>query len=232
MYKHILEALDHTCLKPDATHQDIDKLCRDAVIEGAHSICVAPYYTHFARGLLDLYADMYCQPTPKLCVVVGFPHGNTIPTVKGYEAKKAVQFGADEIDMVINIGMLKERCEAILLDEIEQVCDAAPKRIVKVIVETGVLSEEDKVYACHIINKTRAQFIKTSTGYNGGGATVEDIELFKKHLIPFKSIKASGGISTVEDAEKFLDAGANRIGASKVLADIQRKKSENISKNS
>lgn len=194
-------------------------------------LCVAPYYVSFARGMLDLYAEMHHKRTPKLCVVVGFPHGNTIPAVKGYEAQKVVQFGADEIDMVINVAMLKERRDVILLDEIEQVKEAAGKRPVKVIIETSLLSEEDKIYACDIINRSKADYIKTSTGFHGGGATIEDIELFKKHLVPTKLIKASGGISTVEDAEKFLAAGANRIGGSGVLDDIRRKNPKNSTQN-
>ena len=215
----IMRHVDLTNLNPTATHDDMVALIKDACAYKAYSICVPLYYTLFARDAIPLIAqDGYA---PKLCTVIGFPHGNTMPQVKMFEAAQAVQYGADEVDMVINIGAVKERNTEFLLSEINNVAEACKGRVLKVIIETSLLTEEEKIYAAQIVERSAADFIKTSTGYGGGGATLHDIELLKKH-VGTKKIKASGGISNLKFAEDIINAGANRLGSSSIIKTYEK----------
>jgi len=203
--------IDHTLLKPDATSNDIRRLCREATKYNLWSVCVNPYYIPLAARIL--------QDTPvKVCSVVGFPLGANTTEVKASEAKKAISDGANEIDMVINIGALKSGDEELVKQDIKSVVKqgilAQRKTIVKVIIETGLLIDKEKVMACQITKESGANFVKTSTGINTRGATVHDVKFIRNIVGPEFGIKASGGIRTYEDAVKLIEAGANRIGTS------------------
>lgn len=204
--KEILEKVDYTLLKQMATWEDIKALCDDAINLHTASICIPPCYVKKAKE--------YVKEQMKVCTVVGFPNGYNTKEVKVQETANAIENGADEIDMVINIGALKEGNYDYLLNEINEVKKACNGKILKVIVETCMLLEEEKIKMCEIISKSNADYIKTSTGFSTAGAQLVDIELFKKNLTGNKKIKASGGIRTFEDAEKMIKAGANRIGTS------------------
>jgi len=202
--------IDHTLLKPEATAADIEKLCDEAKRFGFYSVCVNPTYVKQCHALL--------RGTPvRVCCVVGFPLGAQSPEIKALEARKAIRDGASEIDMVINIGALKSREEALVLRDIRAVVDACKdgRALSKVIFETALLTDEEKVRACELSMKAGADYVKTSTGFASGGATAEDIALMAKAVAPRKlGVKASGGIRTYDDAVKMIAAGATRIGAS------------------
>lgn len=200
--------IDHTLLKPDATPQDIRCLCMEAAKHNFAAVCVSPCY-------VDLAVSLLTGTGVKVATVIGFPLGANLSIVKAFEAKQAVLHGADELDMVINIGAAKLGLWEAVLYDIQQVLAEAQGRIVKVIVETGLLTMEEKERVCHIVLESGAQFIKTSTGFAAGGAVVEDIALFKSILGEKIGIKASGGIRTVEEATAMIAAGATRIGTSK-----------------
>lgn len=200
--------IDHTLLKPDATEAQIKKLCSEAKKYHFASICVNPCYVAFCKKQLK-------NNKVKVCTVIGFPLGNTTTKTKVFETQDAIQNGADEIDMVINISWLKQKRLNECINEIKQIKKVCNKRILKVIVETCLLTESDKVNACMCVNKSGVDFIKTSTGFSVGGATIKDIKLFKKHISKNVKIKASGGIKTHQDMINMIDAGANRIGTSK-----------------
>lgn len=218
MFTNILPKTDLTNLNPAATHEDMVALIKNACTYQAYSVCVPLYYTLFVRDAIPLVAqDGYA---PKICTVIGFPHGNTMPQVKMFEAAQAVHYGADEVDMVINIGAVKERNTEFLLSEIDNVAEACKGRVLKVIIETSMLTEEEIIYACQIVARSAADFIKTSTGYGSRGATLHDIELMKQHA-GGKKIKAAGGINTAAKAKEFLDAGADRIGSSKIIKNYE-----------
>ena len=213
-YSRILSACDHTLLKQDAKWEDIRQVCDDAIKYKTASICIPPCYIRPARD--------YMRDAMRICTVIGFPNGNMTTKVKAFEAEDALNEGADEIDMVINIGMLKDGLEGYILTEIEEVRKACGEHILKVIVETCMLSDEEKIKVCGLVTEAGADYIKTSTGFGGGGANFEDVALFKKHVGENVKIKASGGISTLEDAERFLELGASRLGTSRVVKLIKQ----------
>ena len=202
----ILSKCDHTLLKPEATWEDIKKICDKGVELCTASVCIPACFVKTAKE--------YVQDKIKICTVIGFPNGYSTTNTKVFETKDALQNGADEIDMVININALKRKDYEYILNEINEIKNACQEKILKVIVETCLLTEEEKVKICEIVSKSNADFIKTSTGFSTGGAQIEDIELFKNHLSPNKKIKASGGIRTFEDANRMIEAGASRIGTS------------------
>lgn len=205
----ILSKVDHTLLAPAATQAQIGVLCDEAVRFQTASVCIPPSYVHAARE--------YVGNRMRVCTVIGFPNGYETTAVKVYEAEDAVKNGADEIDMVINIGWLKDRRYAELLSEIKAVRASCEGKVLKVIVETCLLSEEEKIRICGLVAASGADFIKTSTGFSSGGATREDIRLFAEHRTPTLKIKAAGGISTFEDAEVLLSLGADRLGTSRLV---------------
>ena len=205
----ILSACDHTLLLQGATWEQIRAICDDGIKYGTASVCIPPCYVKPAKE--------YVGDKVKICTVIGFPNGNMTTETKVFETSDAIKNGADEIDMVINIGMLKAKEYAYVLDEIKQIKEACGDRILKVIIETCLLTDEEKIKMCEIVTESGADFIKTSTGFSTGGATFEDIELFAKHVGKNVKIKAAGGISSLEDADKFLELGASRLGTSRVV---------------
>lgn len=205
----ILSYVDHTLLDRAATEADIKAICDDGVRFGTASVCIPPSYVKFASEYL-------CGKLA-VCTVVGFPNGYDSTAAKCAETAEAVAMGADEIDMVINIGWLKDGKYDQLLDEINAVKKACGGKLLKVIIETCVLTDEEKIKMCQIVSESDADFIKTSTGFAGGGATFADIELFAKHVSGDTKIKAAGGISSFEDAEKFIALGAHRLGTSRLV---------------
>jgi deoxyribose-phosphate aldolase len=203
--------IDHTLLKPEATPQDIRNLCSEAVKYKFTAVCVNPCY-------VDLAVSLLVGTGVKVATVIGFPLGANLSIVKAFEAKQAVLHGADELDMVINIGAIKLGLWEGVLYDIQQVLIEAQGRPVKIIVEAGLLTEEEKRKVCHIVLDSGAQYIKTSTGFASGGATVADIQLFKSIIGNKIGIKASGGIRTLEEANAMIAAGATRLGTSKGVA--------------
>ncbi len=212
----VARTIDHTLLKPEATPDDIRKLCEEALRYGFASVCVNPGYVELAHSILG--------GTPvKVVAVVGFPLGATMAEAKAYEACEAVSKGADEIDMVINIGALKAGQYEIVHDDIRMVVEAVRPAPVKVILETSKLTDEEKVAGCAISKAAGAAFVKTSTGFGGGGATVDDVALMRKVVGAAMGVKASGGVRTKEQALAMIAAGANRIGASASVAIVTGK---------
>ncbi|MDO4961659.1 MAG: deoxyribose-phosphate aldolase [Eubacteriales bacterium] len=205
----ILSACDHTLLKQDATWEQIMEICDDAAKYHTASVCIPPCYVKQAKA--------YAGSSVRICTVIGFPNGNMTTAAKVFETRDAIENGADEIDMVINIGMLKAGDEEYVLSEIKAVKAACKDHILKVIIETCLLTEAEKKTMCRIVTESGADFIKTSTGFGGGGATFDDIRLFAEHVGPAVRIKAAGGISSLEDAEKFMELGAERLGTSRVV---------------
>ncbi len=214
MSEKMADYIDHTLLKPEATENDIKKLCKEAVDNGFFSVCINSSYVKLAAREVQ-------GTSVKVCVVVGFPLGVTTTAVKTYEAAEAVENGADEVDMVIHVGQLKSGNEQYVYDDIAGVVRAAKGKIVKVIIETALLSDEEKKKACLISRKAGAAFVKTSTGFGPGGATVADIELMREAVGPEMGIKASGGVRSAETARKLIKVGANRIGTSSGITIIQ-----------
>ena len=214
----ILSAVDHTLLSQTATKEEILALCDDALAFGVASVCVPPSYVSLVKH--------YIANKIKICTVIGFPFGYATTAVKVYETQEAVANGADEIDMVINLGWVKDKRFHELLSEIKAVRKACEGKILKVIVETCLLTEEEKIRMCGIVSAAGADFIKTSTGFGGRGATLEDIRLFAKHKSPNLKIKAAGGISSLEDAEMMLKAGAERLGTSKIVKIVKEQHNE------
>ena len=207
--KELLSYVDHTLLKTTAMWEQIKVICDEGIKYGTASVCIPPCYVKQA-------AD-YVNGSVKICTVIGFPNGYNTAEVKAFEAERAVAEGADEIDMVINVGMLKAGDLAAVEDEIRLVKSACGDKILKVIVETCLLTEEEKIQMCGICAKGGADFIKTSTGFSTGGATLEDIKLFAKHAPSGLMIKAAGGISSIEDGETFIKLGAHRLGTSRIV---------------
>ncbi|HAD06619.1 MAG TPA: deoxyribose-phosphate aldolase [Anaerolineaceae bacterium] len=205
----IASMIDHTLLKPDATQEQIAQLCFEAKRYGFASVCVNPTW-------IELCAKLLQGSAVKVCTVIGFPLGANTPEVKAFETAQAIQLGAQEVDMVINIGALKSRDLQLVARDIRGVVKTAHEKgvLVKVIIETGLLTDEEKVIACLISKEVGADFVKTSTGFSGGGATVNDVALMRRVVGPQVGVKASGGVRTFEDAEQMIKAGANRIGAS------------------
>lgn len=204
------EYIDSTLLKSDATIEDITKLCEDAKKYHFASVCVNPYYIPLAKELVK-------DSTVEVCTVVGFPLGANTTNVKVYEAVEAIEAGADEIDMVINIGALKDREYEYVKREIEEVRNVLDGKVLKVIIETSCLTKEEIIKATEICNDTFVNFIKTSTGYGSRGASLEDIKLINEHKNEVLEVKASGGIKTREDALKFIELGVTRIGTSNAV---------------
>lgn len=205
----ILKATDHTLLAPESTWEQIKEIIDDGIKFSCASVCIPASFVKRAKE----YADNKI----KICTVIGFPTGYSTAETKVFECKNAVENGADEIDMVINIGALKDKNYDYVLEEIKAVRAACKGKILKVIIETCLLSEEEKIKMCEIVSVSGADFIKTSTGFSSGGATTEDVELFAAHITPPLKIKAAGGISSLEDAEAFLNAGASRLGTSRIV---------------
>ncbi|MGJ8729631.1 deoxyribose-phosphate aldolase [Listeria aquatica] len=208
---NIAKMIDHTALKPETTKEQIEKLTEEAKTYQFASVCVNPTWVKFASSqLADSGVD--------ICTVIGFPLGANTSSVKAFETKDAISNGATEVDMVINIGALKEGNDAFVEQDIKAVVEAADGTLVKVIIETCLLTDEEKVRACKLAVKAGADFVKTSTGFSTGGATVHDIKLMRETVGPDTGVKASGGIRTKEDVLKMIDAGATRIGASAGVA--------------
>jgi deoxyribose-phosphate aldolase len=205
----ILSTCDHTLLHQDATFEDIKALCDDAIKYHTASVCIPPCYVKEAKA--------YVGDKMKICTVIGFPNGNMTTTVKVLETFDAIDKGADEIDMVINIGRLKSKDYDYVKQEINLIKQACGDHILKVIIETCMLTDEEKIKMCEIVTEAGADFIKTSTGFSTAGATFEDVELFAKHVGKGVKIKAAGGISSIADAEKFLELGASRLGTSRIV---------------
>lgn len=212
MKEEILKKVDHTLLKQTSTWEDIKKLCDDAIKCNTASVCIPPCFVKQAKE--------YVGDKMKICTVIGFPNGYNLTKAKMYETEQAVEDGADEIDMVINVGKLKEKNYDYILNEINGIKSKCNGRILKVIIETCLLTEEEKIKMCEIVSQSDADYIKTSTGFSTGGATLEDIELFKKHMKNGKKIKAAGGIKNFDDAEEFVKAGADRLGTSRLVAEM------------
>ena len=205
----VLKHVDHTLLTQGATWEEIKQICDDAVEFQTASVCIPPSYVK--------QASEYLGDRIPVCTVIGFPNGYMTTAVKEFETKDAIANGAKEIDMVINIGWLKDQKYELLEEEIRTLKAACGDKILKVIIETCLLTEEEKIKMCEIVTKAGADYIKTSTGFSKGGATFADIELFAKHIGPNVKMKAAGGISALEDAEKFLALGAERLGTSRMI---------------
>ncbi len=207
--ERILKAVDHTLLSQSATWEQIKTICDDGMKYGVASVCIPASYVKQAAE--------YINGKIAVCTVIGFPNGYSTTAAKCFEAEDAVNNGADEIDMVINIGWLKDKKYDLLLNEIRAVKSACKGRILKVIIETCLLTDDEKVKMCEIVSNSGADFIKTSTGFSTAGATKEDIALFAKHVAPHVKIKAAGGIRSMQDAEDFLNLGASRLGTSSII---------------
>lgn len=215
----IARLVDHTLLKPSATQEEVAKLCEEAKVFCFASVCLNPSYVPLAAKLLK-------GSGVKVCTVVGFPLGSTTPVVKSIETRDAIASGADEVDMVINVGALKSGNHAQVLEDIQAVREAARGKILKVILETAYLTREEKLQACRLAKQAGADFVKTSTGFGPGGATVEDIQLMREAVGPIMGVKAAGGIRDEATARAMIQAGATRLGTSASVAIVTGKKGE------
>jgi deoxyribose-phosphate aldolase len=215
----VARMVDHTLLKPNATQDEVAKLCEEARKYCFASVCINPSYVAYSSQLLQ-------GSGVKVCTVIGFPLGSTTSTVKAVEARDAIANGADEIDMVINVGALKSGNDAVVYEDIKAVREATRGRVLKVILETALLSDEEKVRACVMSKKAGADFVKTSTGFGGGGATVEDVKLMRQTVGPLMGVKASGGIRDTKAAEAMIAAGATRLGTSASVGIVSGQASE------
>lgn len=209
----ILKRVDHTLLSQDATWEQIKVILDDGIKYNVASACIPASFVKMASE--------YVKDKLPICTVIGFPNGYSTTKTKCFEAEDAVNNGASEIDMVINIGFLKDKKYDELLSEIKSVKNACNGKLLKVIIETCLLTEEEKIKMCEIVSDSGADFIKTSTGFSKAGATFEDIKLFKKYVKPNVKIKAAGGIKSLEDAEKFIELGADRLGTSRIIKIIK-----------
>lgn len=207
--REILGKCDHTLLRPDATWEQVRQLCDEGLAYGVASVCISP--CHVAA------ASAYLGGRLPVCTVVGFPSGASGTAVKCFEAAEAIGDGADELDMVANIGWIKAGMFREVRDEIMEVKRICARHVLKVIIETCLLTEEEKVEMCRVVSESGADYIKTSTGFSAGGATFEDIKLIKENIQPHLRIKAAGGIATLADAETFLSLGADRLGTSRIV---------------
>lgn len=213
--KEILSKVDHTLLKQESTWQQIKEICDDGIKYETASICIPPSFVKQASD--------YVKGKIPICTVIGFPNGYNTTAVKYAETEDAVTNGADEIDMVINIGWVKEGLYEKVLAEINEVKKACHGKLLKVIVETCLLTTDEKIKITEIVSKSDADFIKTSTGFSTSGATFEDVEIFAKHISSGTRIKAAGGISSIADAEKFIELGADRLGTSRIVKIVKEK---------
>ena len=209
----ILKKVDHTLLAQGATWEEIKVICDDAIKYGTASVCIP---ASFVKQVAE-YFDSVSGNTPAVCTVIGFPNGYSTTATKVFETEDAIKNGADEIDMVINIGWAKAGLWDRLEDEIRGIKKACGDKILKVIIETCLLADAEKIEMCKVVTRAGADYIKTSTGFAGGGATFEDVKLFKENVGPDIKIKAAGGISSFEDAEKFIELGADRLGTSRLV---------------
>ena len=208
--KDILKKVDHTLLSPVATKKDIETLCLDSLKFNTASVCIPSCYIEYARSILNNKG--------KICTVIGFPLGYGLEEDKLAECEHALNKGVDEIDMVINICNVKNKLFNVVEDEIRNIKNLCNNNILKVIIETCYLTEEEKIRMCHVVSNAGADYIKTSTGFGSGGATIADIVLMKKYVSENVKIKAAGGISSLKDAEDFILSGADRLGTSKIVA--------------
>ena len=211
--REILKRLDHTLLKPDATWEQIQTLCDEGIENQTASVCIPPSFVRRAKE--------YVGDKLKICTVIGFPNGYMTTAAKVAETADAVANGADEIDMVINIGCVKEGRYARVLQEIKEIKEACQGRVLKVIIETCLLTRDEKIQMCRVVTEAGADYIKTSTGFSTGGATFDDVAILREHVGPEVKVKAAGGISTAEDAEKFIRLGADRLGTSRLIKLLQ-----------
>ncbi len=216
--KEILSYVDHTLLAVDAKAADIQTICDDGMKYGVASVCIPPAFVQFAKN--------YVKDALKICTVIGFPNGYNTTAVKCMEAADAVKNGADEIDMVINVGWVKDGRFADVLAEINAIKAACDGRLLKVIIETCLLTDAEKIKLCEIVSDSDADFIKTSTGFAGGGATFDDVALMAKHVKAPLKIKAAGGISSIEDAGKFISLGAARLGTSRIVKIVKNEQTK------
>ena len=207
--KELLSHVDHTLLSVDCTWEQIKTICDDGMTYGTASVCIPAAFVKRAKA--------YVGDRLAICTVIGFPNGYSTPEAKAYEAFDAVQNGADEIDMVIHVGALKEGLDDQVEEEIRLVKKHCDGKILKVIIETCLLTREEKIRMCGIVSRAGADYIKTSTGFSKGGATREDVALMKAHVAPHVKVKAAGGISSLQDAEDFLALGADRLGTSRIV---------------
>ncbi|WP_445509224.1 deoxyribose-phosphate aldolase [Rossellomorea marisflavi] len=215
MAQQIANMIDHTLLKPESTKEQVEILCQEAKEYTFASVCVNPTWVSYAHELLE-------GTQVKVCTVIGFPLGASTPEVKAFETKDAIANGATEVDMVINIGALKSGDDALVKRDMEAVVAASKgKALSKVIIETCLLTDEEKVKACKLAVEAGADYVKTSTGFSTGGATVADITLMRKTVGPDIGVKASGGVRSLEDAQNMIEAGATRLGASSGVKIIQ-----------
>lgn len=211
--KEILKHVDHTLLAPEATWEEIAVICDDAMAYGTAAVCIPPSYVKAARE--------YVGGKMAICTVIGFPNGYQTTETKIFETENAIANGADEIDMVIHIGWVKDRKFAQIEEEIRLLKAACQDKILKVIIETCLLSEEEKIKMCQVVTRAGADYIKTSTGFSTAGATFEDVALFAGHVGENVKIKAAGGIRSLDDARKFIKLGADRLGTSKMIQLVQ-----------
>ena len=211
--QEILSRVDHTLLAQGATWEEIRTICDDGIRYGCASVCIPASYVKQAAE--------YVAGRIPICTVIGFPNGYDTTAAKCFEAADAVKNGASEVDMVINIGWVKDRRYDDVLSEIKAVKAACDGRLLKVIIETCLLTDEEKIEMCRVVSESGAEFIKTSTGFGGGGATREDVALFKAHVAPHVKIKASGGIANLKDAEDFISLGAQRLGTSRIVKAVK-----------
>ncbi len=207
--KDILSKVDHTLLSQNATWEEIKSICDDGIKYKTASVCIPASFVKQAKE--------YVGDKLAICTVIGFPNGYSTTATKVFETADAVKNGADEIDIVINVGWLKDKKYNEILNEINEIKDACNGKLLKVIIETCLLTDDEKIKMCEIVSNSKADYIKTSTGFSTGGATKADIELFAKHTTNGKKIKAAGGIASIEDAEDFINLGASRLGTSRIV---------------
>lgn len=212
--KEILCHVDHTLLTQTATWEEIRQICEDGVKYQVASVCIPPSYVK--------QASEYLKGKLPVCTVIGFPNGYMTTEGKEWETKDALANGALEIDMVVNLGWIKDGRYDLVEEEIRRLKEICGEKVLKVIIETCLLTEEEKIRMCHVVTRAGADYIKTSTGFSKGGATFEDIRLFSEHIGPGVKMKAAGGISSLEDAEKFLALGADRLGTSRIIKLIRQ----------
>ena len=216
--KEILGCVDHTLLKPESTWEQIKEICDDGLKYGCASVCIPAAFVK--------RASEYLGESLKVCTVIGFPNGYSTTAVKAFETEDAIRNGAAEIDMVANIGWIKDGMWDRLEEEIRMVKASCRGRILKVIIETCLLTDEEKIEMCRVVTAAGADYIKTSTGFSTGGATREDVALFKAHVGVGVKIKAAGGISTLQDAEDFIALGADRLGTSRIVKLVKGQQGE------
>lgn len=216
----ILSKVDHTLLKQTATWEDIRKICDDGMKFKVASICIPPSYVKKAKEYIKSK-----ESNLKVCTVIGFPNGYNTSEVKCFETKNAIENGADEIDMVINLGWVKENKYDLILQEIMKIKQICNDKVLKVIIETCFLTDEEKIKLCKVVSNSGADYIKTSTGFGSKGATAEDIIILNENISKNLKIKAAGGISSIEDAEKYIELGASRLGTSKIVSIAEKIKS-------